>query len=278
MQELNAVCDWQVKSWWSWERRMSRVGAKGSWTAATWASTLLTMSRPSAPDVPPRTTTFPKKATPSLNWSHWTVPAGAVWRSRGPASHRYIYTGTTGKRSHLVCFVHRLENLGSWCHGLTHGFVRDFTGTVPFLEDSRDRNKAELQSYSSVTTLPMLVTDFCFSKGINIFTFPRYRGASPTLREVAGDRVTLIHLSCTCEFQIYQKSVQVFISARSSWLCLSSQMYVAVYIFFFAPFNRFSTWGHLGWAMLHIAINLCRIPESIGRFIFSEWSPNFVEM
>lgn len=98
--------------------------------------------------------------TPSLDWSHWTVPAGPVRRSRDPASLRYTYTGTTGKRSHLVYFVDRLEKLGSRCYGVTHGFVRDFTGTVPFLEDSGDRNIAELQSYSTVTTLTMLIPDF----------------------------------------------------------------------------------------------------------------------
>lgn len=163
MHELNAVCDWQVKSWSSWEKRMSRAGAKGSWTAARWASTLLTMSRSLAPDVPSRPTTFLEKAIPLLNWSHWTVPAGTTWRSRGPASHCYIYTRTTKKSSRLAYFVDRLENLGSWYHGLTHGFVRDFTGTVPFWEDSRNRYKAELKSYSTVTTLTMLITDFsCF--------------------------------------------------------------------------------------------------------------------
>lgn len=159
MQVLNTVCDWQVKSWWSWERRMSRAGAKGSWTAATWASTLLTTFKSLAPDVPPRSTAFPGKAVPSLDWSHWAVPAGPIWRSGGPASHRYIYTETTEKSSHHIYFVDRLENLGLWC--LTHGFVR---GTVPF---SGSLNGTEIKQSCRVTAQsqhsPSLLQTFFFA-------------------------------------------------------------------------------------------------------------------
>lgn len=93
---------------------------------------------------------------------------------------------------------------------------------------------------------PCLFQTFCVSKGINIFNFLRYHGASSTLREVTGDRFMLILPSCTCEFQIYQKSIQVFITARSSWLCSIHKCTLpCTYIFFFL--NRFSTWGQMGW-------------------------------
>lgn len=206
------MCDWQVKSWSSWERRMSRAGAKGSWTAARWASTLLTTFKSLAPDVPTRSTAFPGKAIPSLDWSHWAVPAGPVWRSGGPASHRYIYTETTEKSSHHIYVIDRLENLGLWC--LTHGFVRGYSAF--FWKSQRDRNKAELQSYSTVTTLAKLITDFfffAFLKGLVDLLFWGVKGLH--LHYVRLLRVML--LFCTCEFQIYQKSIQVFISARSSW-------------------------------------------------------------
>lgn len=120
-------------------------------------------------------------------------------RSRGPASHCYIYTEKTKKLTSCILW-------GSWCHGITHGFVRDFTGTVPFLEDSRDGYRAELKSYSTVTS-PCSLQTFCFSKGINIFTFPGYHGAASTLWRLWEICFTLILLSCICEFQIHQKSV-----------------------------------------------------------------------
>lgn len=211
-------------------------------------------------------------------YHHWTDHTELCQRGPPDALEALpaiaTFTQEPPKKAHILyTWVDRLEDLGSWCHGLNSWLCERLYRYSAFSGRFKEQNKQSWRVTVPPPYSPCSLQTFRISKGINIFTFPRYRGAASTLWEVAGDRFTLTRLSCTCEIQIYEKSIQVFISTRSSWLFLTNvccRVHV-LYMFSLTGLVLEVNWAEL---LLHIAINGCKIPESIGSLLIFLLSMN----